>query len=121
LTKIKFIDGDIESDSLIHKVSDENELIENVNIIFHCAASVAFTEPLQKAVNTNTAGTKRMLELATKIVNLQVFVYMSTAFSHCYQTELEESHYDLGIDANLIMKQVREMNNEELKMLEIDL
>jgi alcohol-forming fatty acyl-CoA reductase len=121
LKKIKFISGDIENDSLICNVSDENELIENVNIVFHCAASVSFTEPLQKAVNINTAGTKRILDLAMKIENLEVFVYISTAFSHCYQTELEERHYDLKLDANLVMKQVREMNNEELKMLEIEL
>jgi alcohol-forming fatty acyl-CoA reductase len=116
--KIKFIEGDVGSDSLVFSASDHDELMQKVNIIFHCAATVSFSESLKTAININTAGTKRLLDLAINVKNLQAFVYISTAFSHCYQTDLEERFYDTKLDPSLIMKQVNEMNNDELKALQ---
>jgi alcohol-forming fatty acyl-CoA reductase len=98
--------------------SDEKELLENVNIIFHCAASIALMEPLKKAININTAGTKRILDFAVKVKHLLGFIHVSTAFSHCYQTELEECHYSTGLDPHWVIKQMKNLNANASKKLE---
>jgi alcohol-forming fatty acyl-CoA reductase len=121
LEKVKFIEGDIGSDSLISSSFDNIELMNKVNIIFHCAATTTFTAPLKTAINMNTAGTKRLLDFAIKAKNLEVFVYMSTAFSHCYQIDHEERYYDVKLDPFLIMKQMQKMNDSELEKLENEL
>lgn len=91
LKKIQFIKGDISIDGLDLSQEDRSELIENVNVIFHCAACVKFDFPLKVAVNIQLCGTLRMLQLAEAMKNLHVFTYISTAFTQ--QTKLEEKHY----------------------------
>ncbi|CAO1406103.1 unnamed protein product [Diamesa serratosioi] len=87
LLKIKVIKGDISVDGLDLSLQDRSELIANVNVIFHCAACVKFDFPLKKAVNIQLTGTLRMLKLAEEMKNLNVFTYMSTAFTQ--QKKLE--------------------------------
>ena len=53
--------------------SDRKLLIDEVNIVFHLAATIRFDEPLKKAVLLNTRGTKLVLELAKQMKNLEVF------------------------------------------------
>ena len=91
LQKIQFIKGDISIDELDLSQQDRRELIENVNVIFHCAACVKFDFPLKIAVNIQLSGTLRMLKLAEDMKNLHGFTYISTAFTQ--QTKLEEKHY----------------------------
>lgn len=72
MTKIKIIDGDLEQPSLGLSSNDCDWLIENVNFIFHCAATIKFNEPLPVAIRINIQGTENLLEISTKINNLKV-------------------------------------------------
>jgi len=72
VTKIKIIDGDLEQPSLGLSSDDRDWLIENVNFIFHCAATVRFNETLQKATKINILGTNNILDLASMMKNLKV-------------------------------------------------
>jgi len=101
-------------------MQDETELVENVQIVFHCAATIKFNENLKDAVNCNTTGMWRMIQLALKMKNLQVLSYMSTLFSHCYLPELYEKYYDTGLDAMDIIKKTQTMTDDELNVLEKD-
>lgn len=47
-------------------------LKENVNIVFHVAATVRFDEKLKLALGINVIGTREMMFLAREIRNLQV-------------------------------------------------
>lgn len=51
---------------------DRQTIINEVNIIFHCAATIRFDEALKKAVLLNVRGTKLMLDLAKECKNLVV-------------------------------------------------
>ena len=66
---------------------DENEVIENVNIIMNCAASIDFNARLDDAININIKGTLKMLELAKKIKNLNNFTHVSTCYVNCTEKE----------------------------------
>jgi len=72
MTKIKMIDGDLEQPSLGLSPRDHDWLIENVNFVFHCAATIKFNETLPTALRINIQGTENLLELATKMNNLKV-------------------------------------------------
>lgn len=75
LLKIKTIKGDVSLEELDISVTDRNELIKNVSVIFHCAANVRFDQPIKDAVNMNTLGTNRMLKLAEPMKLLKVNDY----------------------------------------------
>lgn len=80
LSKIIPLTGDLNTERLGLSDSDLNILTENVNVIFHCAATLKLEATLKDAVEQNTAGTARVIDVAKKVKNLLAFVHFSTAF-----------------------------------------
>lgn len=72
LRKLICIPGDINDTKLGLDDGDVNVLQQNVDIVFHVAATVRFNEPLRDAANLNTFGTRRVMELCTKMKKLKV-------------------------------------------------
>lgn len=72
-------------------LSTENmkELIENTNIIFHMAATLRLEANLKDAIQFNTTGTKRVLNIARKMTQLDILLHLSTAFCCCDQVRLD--------------------------------
>lgn len=93
LDKVQVVRGDVSVENLGLNENDENELIENVNLIFHCAANVRFDQTLRNAVNLNLNGTYRVLKLAERMKKIIVFTHVSTAYCHCNEDVLEERYY----------------------------
>nr|CAD7602243.1 unnamed protein product [Timema genevievae] len=58
---------------------DRRRLQEEVNVVFHCAANVRFDQKLKDAVNLNTLGTRRVLQLCEGMTNL---LYTRLGSSH---------------------------------------
>lgn len=115
--KIKVIKGDVTLDNLGLDASDEDELKENVNLVFHCAANVRFDLKLREAVNFNLNGTLSVLRLAEKMKNLQVFVHVSTTYCHCEENVLEERYYKANENPFGIMEMVKTLNDETLEFI----
>lgn len=72
MSRVKIINGNIENSSLSLSINDRNWLIENVNFIFHCAATIKFNESLDLATQMNIQGTENLLLLASEMKNLKV-------------------------------------------------
>lgn len=72
LNKLVCIPGDINEPRIGLEDCDIKKLQDNIDIVFHVAATVRFNEPLKDAANLNTFGTKRVMELCTKMRNLKV-------------------------------------------------
>ena len=53
LKKVEAVNGDITEDNFGLDEESMSKLIENVNIIFHSAATVRFDEELTKSVSMN--------------------------------------------------------------------
>lgn len=70
--KIRVIKGDVAKANLDLSTEDRWLIIENVNFIYHCAATIRFDEKLKTAVELNTRGTKLMIELALQCDKLDV-------------------------------------------------
>lgn len=73
------------------------ELCANVEIILHAAADVRFDNTLLELSLVNLRGTREMLRLAEQCVQLKMFAYISTAFSHCVRQNIEEKFYESPI------------------------
>lgn len=51
---------------------DRQTVIDEVSVVYHCAATVRFDEALKKAVLLNARGVKCMLDLAEQMKCLEV-------------------------------------------------
>ena len=80
-----------------------------------------FNESLKDAININVSGTLRLTEIALRMKHLEVFSYMSTAFSQSYQLDLEEKHYPTNLDIRMLIKNVQSMDENDISELENDL
>lgn len=70
--KCKAVAGDVSDFNLGLSEEDRKMLANNVQFIYHCAATIRFDEPLKHAVLLNTRGTKFMLDLAKECKKLEV-------------------------------------------------
>jgi len=70
--KVSGVAGDCSLPGLGLSVSSRNTLINEVNIVFHGAATVRFDEHIRVAMTINVSGTRELLNLAKKIINLKV-------------------------------------------------
>jgi len=94
LDKVVALAGDITLPKLGLSDDDEARLVNEVSVVFHSAATVKFEEDLSKSVTMNIQGTLAVIDLARKMgSNLASFVHVSTAYSHCYRSEIEETFY----------------------------
>ncbi|XP_065216397.1 putative fatty acyl-CoA reductase CG5065 [Planococcus citri] len=93
LDKVIFVSGDVGEEGMGLSSKDRELLIDEVSIVFHNAAILKMDADLRTAVNVNTLGTARMLDLAQKMKKLEAFVHVSTAFCCCENLTVEERIY----------------------------
>lgn len=117
LDKITVIKGDVSIDGLGIDENDRNRLIDNVTMVFHCAANVRFDQDITGAVNMNTLGTERILKLAEQMTNLKVLEHVSTAYCQCNEAILEERAYPAPHDPQVIAAMTKTLNDDILECL----
>ncbi|CAD8153134.1 unnamed protein product [Paramecium octaurelia] len=95
--KIIPIEGDMLKEGLGMAENDKNVIIDNVNIIINCAASVDFNARLDDAIQINVRGPQRFIALAQQIKNLENFIHISTAYVNSDKAGyIEEKIYDVN-------------------------
>jgi len=112
LEKVVALSGDCSLLDLGLSPEDRKIIQDEVQIVYHCAATVRFDEPLKRAVLLNTRGTKLMLELAHEIKNLLLFVHVSTSYCHLHERVLYEKPYDPPASPEHVIKTVEWMDDE---------
>lgn len=93
LKKIVFIAGDIAKPNIGLNNADLLMLKENVNIVFHSAATVRFDQSIKDAANMNTLGSKRLWDLCTEMKNLKSIIHVSTAYTNPQRPFVSETVY----------------------------
>jgi thioester reductase-like protein len=78
--RLRPIPADLTADGLGIRSRDRTALRANVERVVHCAASISFTLPLDEAREINVEGTRRVMELARRLPQLERFVHVSTAY-----------------------------------------
>ena len=98
--RVRAVRGDLLQDGLGLSAEDRVRLIDSVDRIVHCAASISFELPLTEAREINVEGVARMIELAREIAaggSLRRFVHVSTAYvSGRHSGEFAEEDLDVG-------------------------
>uniref|UniRef100_A0A1L8D6G7 Fatty acyl-CoA reductase n=1 Tax=Plutella xylostella TaxID=51655 RepID=A0A1L8D6G7_PLUXY len=118
LSKLRLVAGDILQAGLAASAEDVAELMRETHVLFHCAACVRFDQSIRDAVRLNTGGTQKILSLAEKMENLEVFVHVSTAYCRCELDTLEERLYGSKHQPRHVMDTVEWMDDELLRHLE---
>lgn len=72
LAKVVAIAGDVAEHNLGLSECDRETLISQVSVVFHSAAILKMDADLRSAINVNTSGTVRLLDLSLEMKNLQV-------------------------------------------------
>lgn len=112
--KIVAIAGDCSLAGLGMKITDRQTLISNVDIVFHCAATVRFDEKLRLAVNINVHGTRELIELCTHMQHLQVVLHVSTAYSNCHLRFIEEKFYNYPFHFDDLSRLIDKLDDKSL-------
>ncbi|XP_075162282.1 fatty acyl-CoA reductase wat-like [Haematobia irritans] len=120
---IKPIVGDCTLPNLGLSHIDRQDLIDNVNVVMHCAATVRFIEPLYRATQINVAATKDLLEIAKEMKNLKVFVHVSSAFANCLVIDSEEKFYTeyLNVTSEQLLSLKEQLEAEKFNSMESEL
>lgn len=122
MEKVVPIEGDITLDNL--GLSEENiqRLVEDVNIIFHLAATINFQEPLRVAVTMNMLGTKKVVHLAKQVKNLESLIHVSTAYVNCpLASEMYEVMSPAPVDPEDVIKLTEANDDTQLAKITPDL
>uniref|UniRef100_A0A2A4J529 Fatty acyl-CoA reductase n=1 Tax=Heliothis virescens TaxID=7102 RepID=A0A2A4J529_HELVI len=110
LNKIVPIFGDINLPNIGISKEDEETLTQKVSIVFHMAASTKFNEELKVILNTNLGGTSRVLNLCHRMINIKVFVHVSTAYCNPNLQMLEEKLYPPPAKLSEVYKLLEQSN-----------
>lgn len=112
--KIRPIEGDIVKENLAIKPEDREMLINDLDIIINCAASVDFNERLCDAIKINYMGPLRMLDLAHQCKKIQIFTHVSTCYVNCEKKGyIKEQIYDINEDSEQIIHAIQTMTPEQ--------
>uniref|UniRef100_A0A8D2JJ18 Fatty acyl-CoA reductase n=1 Tax=Varanus komodoensis TaxID=61221 RepID=A0A8D2JJ18_VARKO len=115
--KIKPISAEFIQPNLAITAEDTDELLSEVNIIFHCAATIRFNEPLKHALLLNVKGTQQLLLLAHRMQKLEAFVHVSTAYANCNRKYIEEVIYPPPVEPNKLFDLVEWMDDSLLDQI----
>ena len=115
LNKIKAIRGDITKPSFGLSEEDIELLSSRVSVIFHSAATVKFVEPLNVAVQNNVVSVGNLVDLASRLANLEALVHVSTAYSNCDRKNVDEVFYEAPIAADKLIDMTKWMKPETLE------
>jgi len=114
LRRVEAVNGDITEEDFGIDEDSRKMLIENVDVIFHSAATVRFDEELTKSVAMNLGAVSTVIKLAKQMKHLASFVDVSTAYCNCDLKQIEERIYSAPVDPQAIMDLCKVLDAEKL-------
>lgn len=104
---------------LLGITTESRKLLENVSIVFHCAATIRFDEPLHQALKLNVGGTLEALKIAESLKQLKVFMHVSTFFSNPYLGYVEPKVYSSPMDWKFCLNLLKrnDISEEQLNII----
>ncbi|XP_020723448.1 fatty acyl-CoA reductase 1 isoform X1 [Bombus terrestris] len=112
------VKGDVSLPDLGLSREYRNLLVEKVNIVFHVAATVRFNEPLHVAVNVNTKGTARVIQLWNEVRYPISFVHVSTAYSNANLHEILEKVYTTSLKPSEVIDMCDKFDKTSINEIE---
>jgi len=119
--KLQAVQCDIEKEGFGLDQHTLNTLHDEVNVFFHCAATLRFNEELRLAFQVNTLAIRSVLKLCSKMKDLNALVHVSTAYSFCERKDIGEEVYETGWNYDQVKSSVSWMDDDMLKKITPDL
>jgi len=118
LDKVVPVVGDIAGPGLGLGEEDLQLLVENVEVVFHLAATIRFDAPIRDSLQMNVLGVREMIKLCKKMKKLVSFVHISTAFAHCNRRDrIEEIIYPPLVHPDKVIGLMDWMSDEQLELI----
>ncbi|PSN40547.1 hypothetical protein C0J52_10393 [Blattella germanica] len=115
--KVKIVSGDVGLPKLGLSEADYDLMAQEVDIVFHIAATVRFDEKLKTAVHINIRGTKHLLDLAKQMTKLKAFIHVSTAYANCPNKHIGEQFYPTPLSCDEIVQLVDSLQEDMLSKI----
>ncbi|CAG9576981.1 unnamed protein product [Danaus chrysippus] len=120
-SKLIPVEGNVIDLNLGIDEESRQKIIEEVNIIFHGAATINFEETIKVATLTNLRGTREILNLAKSCKQLKSLVHVSTAYVHAtksrIKTEVKEDFYKSPLPPDALIELAESLENEQLQKI----
>ncbi|XP_069037556.1 fatty acyl-CoA reductase 1 isoform X2 [Lepisosteus oculatus] len=110
--KVIAVSSDLTQSELDLSKEDQEKLADCIHIVFHCAATVRFNEPLKDAVQLNVLATQQLIALAHRMKQLEVFIHVSTAYANCNRKLIEEVVYPPPVDYKKLIDSLEWMDDK---------
>lgn len=112
LDRVQIMAGDCAQPNLGLSETDLNTIRNDVNVIFHCAATVRFDQKLKSATNINVRSVRDLLIIAKQMKQLKSIIYVSTAYSNCPRDDIDEIFYDPTISGKNLLTLVDNVSDK---------
>lgn len=113
LNKVIAFQGDICAKNCGLKEEEITILQRQVDIVIHSAASIRFTEPLKRSCVTHIEGTHNVVELASKMHKLKVFLHVSSSSAWINEPVTPETLPTSQLDPYKVAAEFRQYTPEE--------
>lgn len=98
-------------------MDEKKILIDEVDVVFHGAASVRFDDHLANAIIMNTRGAREVAKLALEMKKKPVFVHVSTTYCNTDRKVIDEVIYPTFADWKKCIQLAEEMDSYTLDTL----
>ncbi|XP_046975955.1 fatty acyl-CoA reductase wat-like [Vanessa cardui] len=119
--KLQAIEGDCSEDNLGIDEKNWAKLSDEVNVIFHSAATTNFRENMKSATFINIKGTREILRLAKACKHLKSIVHVSTAYSHATRSrikgDVKEGFYKSPIPPETMIDLANNLDEDRLNTM----
>uniref|UniRef100_A0A3Q1K949 Fatty acyl-CoA reductase n=1 Tax=Anabas testudineus TaxID=64144 RepID=A0A3Q1K949_ANATE len=109
--KIIPISSELTQPGLAISPEDVEKLSACINIVFHCAATIRFDEPLKHALQLNVIATQQLLSLAHQMHHLEAFIHISTAYANCNRKHIDEVIYPPPVEPKKLIESLEWMDD----------
>ncbi|XP_048862742.1 fatty acyl-CoA reductase 1-like isoform X1 [Brienomyrus brachyistius] len=109
--KVVPVSSELTQPGLAISPQDITKLAACVNVVFHCAATIRFDEPLKHALQLNVIATQQLLSLAKQMQNLEAFVHISTAYANCNRRHIDEVIYPPPVEPKKLIDSLEWMDD----------
>ncbi|XP_075988609.1 fatty acyl-CoA reductase wat-like [Anticarsia gemmatalis] len=120
--KIVAVTGDVADIKLGLNDNDWNSLTQEVNVIFHVAATTRFDESLRVATLINIRGTREALKLGHACQDFRSFVHVSSAYANAnvqdLGSEVLEQFYPCPVPPDVMIRLAETVSDERIKEVE---
>ncbi|KAG7455889.1 hypothetical protein MATL_G00245880 [Megalops atlanticus] len=109
--KIVPISSELMQPGLAISPEDVERLTACINVVFHCAATIRFDEPLKHALQLNVIATQQLLSLAQRMEKLEAFIHVSTAYANCNRRHIDEVIYPPPVEPKKLIDSLEWMDD----------